>query len=127
MCAVVVVQWVVIVHRRATHTGDFDVSREFGRRFLAGEDLYAGGLHYPYMPTAALSFSPLRRSIRPSGLALRYAAALGCLWLTLRLLHTMLRARRRGRRGAGSRDRRADRRCWRRTTSSATSTTVART
>jgi len=88
-----VVQWAVIAHRRATHLGDFDVSREFGRRFLAHEDLYSGGLHYPYMPTAAMYFSPLALIDPTVGLALRYGAALGCLWLTLRLLHTMVRQR----------------------------------
>jgi hypothetical protein len=47
-CVVVVaVQWVVIAHRRAKAPGDFDVSREFGRRFLEGQHLYEGGLHYP--------------------------------------------------------------------------------
>ena len=90
---VVVTQWVVIMHRRATHVGDFDVSREFGRRFLAREDLYAGGLHYPYMPVAAMYFSPLALIDPTVGLALRYGVALGCLWLTLHLLHTMVRKR----------------------------------
>lgn len=92
--AVVAVQAIVIAHRRLTHLGDFDVSREFGRRFLAGEPLYAGGLHYPYMPTAALYFAPLAWLPPGLGLALRYVLALGCLWLTLRLLHAMVRARR---------------------------------
>jgi alpha-1,2-mannosyltransferase len=93
-CVIVVaVQWVVIVHRRAAHVGDFDVSREFGRRFLAHEDLYAGGLHYPYMPAAAMYFSPFALIDANVGLALRYTVALGCLWLTLHLLHTMTRAR----------------------------------
>ena len=87
--AVVVVQLVVIAHRRATHGGDFDISREFGRRFLAGEPLYAGGLHYPYMPSAAMFFSPLALVGPSLGIALRYAAALGCLWLTLGWLHAM--------------------------------------
>jgi len=89
----VAAQWVVIAHRRATHLGDFDVSREFGRRFLAHEDLYAGGLHYPYMPVAAMYFSPLALIDPTVGLALRYGVALGCLWLTLRLLHAMVRPR----------------------------------
>jgi len=55
----VLLHWAVIAQRRSEHPGDFDVSREFGRRFLTGEDLYAGGLHYPYMPSAAMWFSPL--------------------------------------------------------------------
>jgi len=49
----------VTLQRRTHHAGDFDISREFGRRFLAGEDLYAGGLHYPYLPAAGLWFAPL--------------------------------------------------------------------
>jgi alpha-1,2-mannosyltransferase len=90
---VVVVQGVVIAHRRTLHLGDFDVSREFGRRFLAHEDLYAGGLHYPYMPTAAMYFSPLALIDANLGLVLRYGVAVGCLWLTLALLHAMVRRR----------------------------------
>jgi alpha-1,2-mannosyltransferase len=92
-CVVVAVQWVVIAHRRTTQVGDFDVSREFGRRFLAHEDLYAGGLHYPYMPTAAMYFSPLALIDANVGLALRYAVAVGCLWLTLYLLQIIVRGR----------------------------------
>jgi len=94
LAVVVAVQASVIAHRRLAHLGDFDVSRELGRRWLAGEPLYAGGLHYPYMPTAALYFAPLAWLPPGWGLALRYAAALGCLWLTLRMLHTMVCARR---------------------------------
>jgi len=90
---VVAIQWVVIAHRRATNIGDFDVSREFGRRFLAGEHLYAGGLHYPYMPSAAMYFSPLALVPPWVGIVLRYAVAAGCVWLTLRLLHAMVRGR----------------------------------
>ncbi len=88
--AVIAAQAVVVAHRRQTHVGDYDVSREMGRRFLAGEHLYAGGLHYPYTPTAAMSFAPLAM-VRPGlGLALRYAAAVGGLWLTLRWLRAMV-------------------------------------
>jgi len=85
----------VIAHRREQHGGDYDVSREMGRRFLVGEHLYAGGLHYPYTPTAAMSFAPLAL-VRPGlGLAVRYAAALAGLWLALRWLRAMVWQRRR--------------------------------
>jgi len=85
----------VIAHRREQHGGDYDVSREMGRRFLLGEHLYAGGLHYPYTPTAAMSFAPLAL-VRPGlGLAVRYAAALAGLWLALRWLRAMVWQRRR--------------------------------
>ncbi len=93
--AVIAAQAFVIAHRRETHVGDYDVSREMGRRFLAGEHLYAGGLHYPYTPTAALSFAPLALVPPGLGLAFRYAAAVAALWLTLRLLRTMVERRHR--------------------------------
>ncbi len=93
--AIVIVQAAVIAHRRETRIGDYDISREMGRRFLAGEHLYGGGLHYPYTPSAALSFAPLALLPPGLGLAMRYAAAVGGLWLTLRLLRTMVGRRRR--------------------------------
>jgi len=89
----VAVHWAVILHRRALAPGDFDVSREFGRRFLAGEPLYAGGLHYPYMPAAAMSFAPLALLPPTLGLALRYALALLSLWAITRLLAVFVRDR----------------------------------
>lgn len=89
----VAVQWVVIARRRALHIGDFDVAREFGRRFLAHEYLYGGGQDYPYMPAAAMYASPFALVDAEVGLALRYAVAVLCLLLTLRLLHEMLRRR----------------------------------
>ena len=93
-CVVVVaVQWVVIAHRRAIAPGDFDVSREFGRRFLEGQHLYEGGLHYPYLPSAAMYFAPLALVDSNLGILLRYGVAVGCLWLTLLLLHMMVRER----------------------------------
>jgi hypothetical protein len=83
----------VIAHRRAASPGDFDVSREFGRRLLAGEPLYAGGLHYPYMPSAALWFSPFAGLDADLGIAIRYALAIASLALTLALLYHLLPAR----------------------------------
>ena len=91
--AVVAAQWAVIAHRRAIAPGDFDVSREFGRRFLEGQHLYEGGLHYPYLPSAAMYFAPLALVDSNLGILLRYGVAIGCLWLTLLLLHRMLRER----------------------------------
>jgi len=91
---VVAIHLVAITDRRTRHLGDFDVSREFGRRYVAGEPLYKGGLHYPYMPTAALSFAPLSLVDPGVGFLLRYVVALGCLWLTLQMLDRMVWARR---------------------------------
>ncbi|MDX2170905.1 MAG: glycosyltransferase 87 family protein [Deltaproteobacteria bacterium] len=84
LVAMLAVHLIAVVLRRAAHPGDFDISRELGRRLLAGEPLYAGGLHYPYMPTAALWFAPLALLPPWLGFALRYAAAIGALWLVLR-------------------------------------------
>ena len=93
-CVVVVAtQWVVIAHRRAIAPGDFDVSREFGRRFLEGQHLYEGGLHYPYLPSAAMYFAPLALVDSNLGILLRYGVAVACLWLTLFLLYMMVRER----------------------------------
>src|SRR5271166_1666000 len=89
--AIVVTQVIFIIHRRQTHLGDFDISREFGRRFIAGEELYRGGLHFPYMPAAAMFFAPLAMINPTAAFVLRYAIAIAGLWLTLHLLNRMVR------------------------------------
>lgn len=86
----VVVHGYVITYLREFHFRDFDVHREVGRRFLAAEYLYADGLCYPYMPSAALYFAPLALFDRGIGLALRYTTAVACLCLTLFLLYRMV-------------------------------------
>lgn len=91
VCLVVgVAQAAVTTSRREQHIGDYDVNREMGRRFLAHEHLYAGGLNYTYTPTAALWFAPLALVPPGIGFTLRYAAAVAGLWLTLRLLCSMV-------------------------------------
>ena len=87
----VAVHGYVIAYLREFHLRDFDVHREVGRRFLAGEYLYAGGLCHPYMPSAALYFAPLALFDREIGLALRYTTAVACLCLTFFLLYRMVR------------------------------------
>ena len=87
---IVVVHLVIILHRRETHSGDFDVSREFGRRFVAGEELYTGGLHFPYMPAAAMFVAPLAMTNPTAAFLVRYAIALAALWLALSLLNRMV-------------------------------------
>ena len=83
----------VIAVLRVPYFRDFDVHREVGRRFLAGEYLYTDGLCYPYMPSAALYFAPLALLDRGAGIALRYTVAVLCLYLTLFLLYRMVRDR----------------------------------
>ena len=82
--------WIIAFYR-SFHMRDFDVHREVGRRFLSGEYLYGGGLCYPYMPAAAMYFSPLALIDRNTGLALRYAVAVICLCVVLALLFRMAR------------------------------------
>src|SRR4030095_7510989 len=94
VAAVIAVHASVITHRRLSHGGDFDVSREFGRRFLAHEELYAGGLHYPYLPTAALVFAPLALAPARVGFALRYLVPILCLTATLHWSRRLMRSRR---------------------------------
>ena len=84
---------IVVVYVRTPHFRDFDLHREIGGWFLAGQNLYSCGICYPYMPTAAMYFSLLALVNRSIGLAMRYTAAIICLWLTCVLLHRMLRDR----------------------------------
>ena len=90
-CVVTVaIQWIVISQRRAKGAGDFDVLREFGRRFLARENLYGSGLAYNYLPTAAMYFAPFALMSPGLGIALRYAVAVSGLCLTIRWLRIMV-------------------------------------
>jgi alpha-1,2-mannosyltransferase len=70
--------------------GDFDIARKFGGRFLDGEYLYAHGLNFVYMPSAAMYFSPL--AILPTGVTFVtwFGFAILCLWLTLRMWYHMV-------------------------------------
>ena len=75
--AVAVVAVAIIWTRLAMRpSSDLLNHREFGRRFVAGEPLYAGGLNYPYPPTwaaanavlAALPASAVTAVVFPLGL-----------------------------------------------------------
>lgn len=79
-----------VIHRRKSFGGDFDIARKFGQRFLDGDFLYAHGLNFVYLPSAAMYFSPL--AILPTGLAFVawFGFAILCLWLTLRMWHHMV-------------------------------------
>jgi alpha-1,2-mannosyltransferase len=84
---------IVLVYLRAHRVRDFDIHREIGRWFLSGQNLYHSAVSYPYMPTGAMYFSLLALVDRSVGLALRYIAAIICLWLTCVLFHRMIRDR----------------------------------
>ena len=78
-----------IIYRRVQRPGDFDVAREFGRRFVEHEYLYRNNLHFPYLPAAAMVFAPL--SLVPAwvAFALQYSLALVAFWYTLAFLFRM--------------------------------------
>jgi alpha-1,2-mannosyltransferase len=84
-CVAIALDLGKLAHRRMSLGGDFDVAREFGRRFLQGEYLYAHGLHFVYLPSAAMYFSPLALLPSAIGFAAWFGIAILCLWLTLRM------------------------------------------
>lgn len=71
--------------------GDIDNQREFGRRLLAGEDLYGPGFCYNYMPIAGLYWAPM--ALVPPAMALvgRYVISLWATWFIFYALARMLR------------------------------------
>jgi hypothetical protein len=90
VCALaLLVHFTVTVGRVGRKSGDYDVNREFGRRFLQHEHLYEGGLCFNYMPASALYWAPLALVPPRVGMGLRYLTALICLALILRWLRLM--------------------------------------
>ena len=83
----------VLVFLRKPRFRDFDIHREIGQWFLSGQNLYDSAVSYPYMPTGAMYFSILALVDPKTGLALRYATAIACLWMTCVLLHRMIENR----------------------------------
>jgi Glycosyltransferase family 87 len=82
--------FVAVMLRRRRQLGDFDVSMEFGRRFASGQPLSQGGLHFPYLPTAAMFFAPFSMLPRPLAFLLFYMLAFICLVLVYRRLTAMV-------------------------------------
>jgi len=85
----VLIHFWITVSRVGSKIGDYDVNREFGRRFLAHEELYEGGQCFNYMPVSALYWAPLALVSPRVGMACRYLAAIVCLGLTFRMLSSM--------------------------------------
>ncbi len=69
--------------------GDFKLHWEFGRRFLAGEFLYAGGMHLPYPPFWAMAHAPAAFLPLAVAKALLFPLGVGALFLLLRLLREL--------------------------------------
>jgi len=79
----------VTIGRVGRKIGDYDVNREFGRRFLKHEGLYKGGQCFNYMPASGLYWASLALVPPRVGMALRYLTALACLALIIRMLRMM--------------------------------------
>ena len=77
----------------ATAYGDFNVHRDFGRRFLAGQPLYPGDRCFNYMPVSALYYAPL--ALVPPAVAslARTATAMACLLYVMYAMGSMIRGR----------------------------------
>ncbi len=69
--------------------GDFKLHWEFGRRFLAGEFLYTGGMHLPYPPFWAMAHAPAALLPLPVAKALLFLVGVAALLLLLRLLRSL--------------------------------------
>src|SRR5438309_3467714 len=77
------------------HDGDFKVHWETGRRFLAGEFLYARGHDFPYPPFLGMVFAPAALLPIPIAKAVFYplgvAALFLLIWIMRDLVHPSLR------------------------------------
>ncbi|MEO5720196.1 MAG: glycosyltransferase family 87 protein [Chthoniobacterales bacterium] len=69
--------------------GDFKLHWEFGRRFLAGEFLYSGGLHLPYPPFWAMAHAPAAFLSLPMAKALLFPIGVAALFVLLRTLRVL--------------------------------------
>lgn len=80
--------WIRLAIRPST---DLLNHREFGRRFVEGSFLYAGGLDYPYLPTWAAAHAPL--SAIPPGVvsALVFPVGVAALALIVWILRRIAR------------------------------------
>ena len=73
--------------------GDFNVHRDFGKRFVAGTSLYDGGHCFNYMPISAMYYAPLAL-VPPAVASLgRTALAMACLIYSMHAMGTLIRGR----------------------------------
>jgi hypothetical protein len=79
---VVLANWIATM---LTPRGDFSRHWEFGRRFVAGESLYTGGLDVPYPPFFAVAYAPLSllplRVAKPLLFLVGLAALAALMWI----------------------------------------------
>jgi alpha-1,2-mannosyltransferase len=71
--------------------GDYDVHREFGRRFLVGQSLTADNICFNYMPISAMYYAPLALMDPYVGPFVRYLVAVICLAVSFVMLDRMVR------------------------------------
>jgi hypothetical protein len=81
-------QWATIFFGRH---GDFPYHWEWGRRFVAGEFLYAGGFHIPYPPFWAMAHAPLTALPVRAAQVLVFPLAVAGLALVLWILDRLTR------------------------------------
>ena len=74
------------------HDGDFKTHWETGRRFLAGEFLYAGGHDFPYPPFLGMTFAPAALLPMPIAKAVYYPAGVAALLVLLWTLRRLVRS-----------------------------------
>src|SRR5947209_3632885 len=98
-CAAIPAELALKAYAHSVAVGDFNVHREFGRRFLAGEPLYRNYERpdrvfcYNYMPLSGMYYAPLAMFRPWAASLLRMSSALVCLFLTFRWLGAMVRGR----------------------------------
>ena len=71
--------------------GDFKVHWETGRRFLAGEFIYAGGHDFPYPPLLGLILAPAALMPMPIAKAAVYPIGVAALLLLIWLMYHLVR------------------------------------
>jgi len=84
----VLASWIGVVAGRFS---DLPTHREFGRRFVSGEALYADGTHAPYPPSWAVACVPVSFLPLPVARTLCFPATLAALALLLVVLHRLTR------------------------------------
>ncbi len=96
LLACVVFAPIELTAKAISHTaayGDFNVHRDFGKRFLDGTPLYRGGHCFNYMPISAMYYAPLALVPPPVASLGRTALAMACLVYCMHTLGAMIRGR----------------------------------
>src|SRR5689334_21788813 len=74
------------------YDGDFKVHWETGRRFVAGEFLYAGGHDFPYPPFLGMLFAPAALLPMAIAKAVFYPLAVAALFLLIIIMRDLVQS-----------------------------------